>query len=472
MPSLPTWAWILAGLFLALALARAGRLWLRRFFFRLAVRTRRDLGVRLNPVTLTRKAKLKSELMEDPQLSAFVRDHAAAAGRDEVALWADVNEYLEEIIPAFKLLTTYRYGKKVAGALLRGLYRVRVGRSAEAELNQIPRTASVIYVMNHRSNADYVLVAFLLANRVAISWAVGEWARVWPLERIFKSFGSFFIRRRFRDPLYHRVLERYVQRAVEAGITQGIFLEGGLSRDGGLLKPKLGLLDYMARAQADLVFIPVGLNYDRVLEDVSLTEEASRRETTHSPDTEARPRTSSLRRTAFWILGLLFRGATGRFHRLGYAVANFGAPVPAREILPETYASLDWEARKPHLEALADRLMAAVRSEIPVTPVALVAWAFRNLGPGAHTREDLETACRRHFNEAQAGGLPAYLARGEAARAVTMGIRILLLRGILVEDRGGLRTMQGRDALLDYYASSVAHHFSMDPTRPSDIPIP
>lgn len=458
MPSLPNWAWILAGLLAALAAARAARSWVRRFFFRLAVKTRRDLGVKLNPVTLTRKQKLKAELLEDRDLQAFVARQAAETAKDESALWADVNEYLEEIIPAFKLLTTYRYGRRVAGALLRGLYRVRVGRSAEAELNQIPRTASVIYVMNHRSNADYVLVAFLLANRVAISYAVGEWARVWPLERIFKSFGSFFIRRNFRDPLYHRVLERYVQRAVEAGITQGIFLEGGLSRDGALLAPKLGLLDYMARAKADLVFIPVGLNYDRVLEDVSLTEEADRARS----GIRGKGR-SSLRRTAFWILGLLARGAAGRFHRMGYAVANFGPPVSAGAFLPAGFAGLEWEQRKPHLAVLAERLMAALRAEIPVTPVALVAWAFRDLGPGPVPPEALESACRQRFDAARAAGLPAYLARGDAARAVAMGIRILTLRGILVREDGRLRAAPGRAALLDYYAASVAHHFVPGP---------
>ncbi len=459
MPFLPTWAWILAGLFAALAAARAARSRLRRSFFRLAVRTRRELGVKLNPVTFTRKQKLKAELLEDRELQAFVARRAAETGQDESALWADVNEYLEEIIPAFKLLTTYRYGRRVAGALLRGLYRVRVGRSAEAELNQIPRTASVIYVMNHRSNADYVLVAFLLANRVALSYAVGEWARVWPLERIFKSFGSFFIRRNFRDPLYHEVLERYVQRAVVAGVTQGIFLEGGLSRDGALLKPKLGLLDYMARAKADLVFVPVGLNYDRVLEDVSLTEEASRGEAPRTRAGTRGKRPSSLRRTAFWILGLVLRGATGRFHRMGYAVANFGPPVPARDYLPEGFAALGWEQRKPHLEALAARLMAAVGAEIPVTPVALVAWAFQSLGPGPVAVPELEAACGARFSEARDRGLPAYLARGEAARAVAMGIRILALRGILLERDGTLRPAPGREALLDYYAASVAHHF-------------
>ena len=65
--------------------------------------------------------------------------------------------------------------------------------------------------MNHRSNADYVLVSYALAGQVAISYAVGEWARAFPLEHMFKAFGSYFIRRRYREPLYHTVLERYVQ---------------------------------------------------------------------------------------------------------------------------------------------------------------------------------------------------------------------------------------------------------------------
>src|SRR5947207_15759272 len=79
---------------------------------------------------------------------------------------------------------------------------------------------------------------------VSISYAVGEWARAFPLEYIFKSFGSYFIRRRYREPLYHAVLERYVQLITRNGVTQGIFPEGGLTRDGALRPAKIGLLDY------------------------------------------------------------------------------------------------------------------------------------------------------------------------------------------------------------------------------------
>ena len=233
------WWWLLAaaGLILLFLLRKVVRRALRRWSWRHALRTRRELGFRLNPVTVTRKQRLKLDMLADPELRVRVAELALETSRDEASLLADASLYLDEIIPNFNLITTYKFGKRMAGWLLRTCYRVRIGRSAEAALNRIPRDASVVYVMNHRSNADYLLVAFLLSNRVSISYAVGEWARVWPLERLFRSFGSFFVRRRFRDPLYHAVLERYVQRAVAQGTTQGIFIEGGLSRDGRLQEP-------------------------------------------------------------------------------------------------------------------------------------------------------------------------------------------------------------------------------------------
>ena len=448
------WWWILAaaGLLLLFLLRRVARRAFRRWTWRHALRTRRELGFRLNPVTLTRKQRLKAELLSDPELRTRITALAQETGREEASLLADVSIYLDEIIPNFNIITTYKFGKGLAGWLLRTCYRVRIGRSAEAALNRIPRDASVVYVMNHRSNADYLLVAFLLANRVSISYAVGEWARVWPLERLFRSFGSFFVRRRFRDPLYHAVLERYVQRAVAQGTTQGIFIEGGLSRDGRLQEPKLGLLDYMLRAGAkDLVFIPVGISYDRVVEDSNLVRESL-----------GKPRRSPLalaRRTSLWLLGLVWRGATGRFHRFGYAVANFGPPLYARAALEGVEVRvLDWEARRPLLEAFADSLLRAVGAQVPITPVAAVAWVYRNMGEASPGRAQVRDHMLDVLASAQEQGLPLYLPRGSFQRAFDVGLRVLLLRRILVLEEGRLVLPAHKAPLLDYYAHGVAHH--------------
>ena len=73
--------------------------------------------------------------------------------------------------------------------------------------------------MNHRSNMDYILLAYLAADQVALSYAVGEWARrSGRSSQLVRAMGAFFVRRGSGNTLYRRVLERYVQMATEGGI--------------------------------------------------------------------------------------------------------------------------------------------------------------------------------------------------------------------------------------------------------------
>ena len=162
-----------------------------------------------------------------------------------------VNQYIDEIVPFFNVLSYYRIGYNLARLLINLLYKSSIEYRDHEALDRIPRRDVVLYLMNHRSNADYVVVAYVLARVVSISYAVGEWARTWPLEYVFKSFGSYFIRRQYREPLYHTVLEHYVQLITRNGVTQGLFPEGGLTRDGALRPAKIGLLDYVVRTMRD-----------------------------------------------------------------------------------------------------------------------------------------------------------------------------------------------------------------------------
>jgi len=127
-----TWWWFLAlaGLLLLVILRRTLRRSFRRLVWRQALRTRRELGFRLNPVTLTRKQRLKADLLADAELRARIAALAAETGREEASLLAEVSLYLDEIVPNFNLITTYTFGKRLAGWLLRTCYRVRIGRSA------------------------------------------------------------------------------------------------------------------------------------------------------------------------------------------------------------------------------------------------------------------------------------------------------------------------------------------------------
>ena len=191
-----------------------------------------------------------------------------------------VRRYAREIVPAFSAYAYFRVGTRIARAVSHMLYRVRIGVRNDEALAAVDPASSVIFVINHRSNMDYVLVTYVAATSSALSYAVGEWAKVWGLSNLIRSMGAYFIARDSGEALYRKVLSRYVHMATSAGVTQAIFPEGGLSRDGKLRPPKFGLLSYMVAGfdplgPRDVVFIPVAVNYDRVLEDRMLTSVAN-----------------------------------------------------------------------------------------------------------------------------------------------------------------------------------------------------
>src|SRR5262245_36879355 len=255
------------------------------------------LKIQIPPFKLTKREVLIDRLIYDPQ----VQEAAAHQAREEdmpreVAL-ERVTRYAREIVPAFNAYVYFRFGYWLARNLARSLYRVRLGYSDEAGLAAIPPDATIVFLINHRSNMDDILVGYLASEKAALSYAVGEWARIWPLQTLIRSMGAYFVRRNSRDALYRKVLERYVGMATAAGVTQAVFPEGGLTRDGHLRPPRLGILDYMLRSfdpagGRDVLFIPVGINYDRTFEDRSflaeLTTGAPRAGTAESLATTAR----------------------------------------------------------------------------------------------------------------------------------------------------------------------------------------
>jgi glycerol-3-phosphate O-acyltransferase len=318
----------------------------------------------------------------------------------------------------------------------------------------------VVFVMNHRSNMDYVLVAFLAAERTALSYAVGEWARIWPLQTLIRAMGAYFVRRNSKDPLYRKVLERYVYMATSAGVTQAVFPEGGLSRDGTLRPPKLGILDYMVRAfdptgERDIVFIPVGINYDRTFEDRSFLLEL---------DPQSAPRSAAASAsTAVRFVGRnVWLRALRRWHRFGYACVNFGSPFSLRRYTARhgvDFRELSREDRSLRLQDLARELMAEVAKVIPVVPVSLVATVFVRAPERRWSELELKGEILRLMGELDRRGAHVYVPRGDQDYAITVGLRMLTLRRLVDNADGLYRALPEEIPLLQYYASSIAHLF-------------
>ena len=356
--------WIVIGVIVVVAIA--GYALAKRHAWRLQ-RARR---IRIDQFKLKRKhADIELEVFGSREVVHAVQGYAKEHRVSTEEATRVAKGYLREIVPKFNLLAYHRFAAPVASAIMHFLYRPVVERTLLRVFNdRAPKDAVVVYLINHRSNADYVLVTHMLFEHISLSYAVGEWARVWPLNHVFKWFGAYFIRRRYREPLYHAVLSSFVSTITKHGVTQGIFLEGGLSRDGAFLKPKLGMLDYIVQGKRDpeftapLLIIPPALNYDRVLEDRNLTEELGGRVGT----------------TVDFVLKNFWRGVFGRFKRYGYAIVSFGNPVLVDDFIREHPSILasDFAERKPHLEALANAVMAQISSALPITPVTLAARVF------------------------------------------------------------------------------------------------
>jgi len=383
----------------------------------------------------------------------------AEHGLSEQSVRRQVRSYLSEIIPHFNVLSYYKVGYNVAKILLNLLYKVSVDYQDEPALERIPKRDIVVYLINHRSNADYVVVAYVLARGVQVSYAVGEWARAWPLEYVFKSFGAYFVRRRFREPLYHTVLERYVQLITRNGVTQGIFPEGGLSRNGKLRPPKLGLLDYICRTllvpgfDRDIWFVPVALNYDRVLEDRSLIRELV--------DQEDRPgRLSQLGTVLSYLASNTARLLTGRLKRYGRVAINFGTPLSLRAWLrtqPTDVLSRPKEARLTALEVLAREMMTRIGAIIPVTPVPLAAAALLSFGQTVVGKDVvLERMDQLRDRLKEVNGKVVH-GGARIADIWDRAWRMLRMRRLVIAEGESLVILPKGRPLLEYYANSIAH---------------
>ncbi|WP_149142621.1 1-acyl-sn-glycerol-3-phosphate acyltransferase [Gemmobacter caeruleus] len=444
MIELPLWLVVLALVLAAIAalervLMPSARWFLRRRAERLVGRLNTHLARPIRPFRLMARADRIVQLSYDPQVVQAAIEHAHETGTPEPVVFQQVRKAAAEIVPGFSAIVYFAIASRLARWLSRALYTVRVGR-VDAALAQIEREATVVFVMNHRSNMDYVLVTWLVANRSALSYAVGEWAQVWPLSAMIRAMGAFFVRRKSGDPLYRKVLARYVQTITAEGQTQAIFPEGGLSLDGRVGPARMGLLSYILQGfgpgSRDVVFVPVGIAYDRVLEDRVLVEAAQKG--------ERRFRGSVWSGLGF-VLRMVRRKLRGRYTGFGTAAVSFGAPL----------SLADWLDRHPaEPELLGAALMSRVAAVVPALPVPLVATALR---AGAADRGALAAAVAALVARLEGRGIPVELPEGGVPAAVEAGLTALIARGI-VADLNGLRIVPGKHDLCAYQAGSVEQH--------------
>ncbi|MEQ1650917.1 MAG: 1-acyl-sn-glycerol-3-phosphate acyltransferase [Hyphomicrobium sp.] len=428
------------------------------------------LKLHIQSFKMTKRQVLTDRLLCDPDVLSAVENYAAENKVPREVAMHKAERYAREIVPSFSAYAYFKIGARLARRLSQMLYRVRLGYTNDDALKAVPADSSVVFVINHRSNMDYVLVTYVAASSSALSYAVGEWAQVWGLRGLIRSMGAYFIRRDSRDALYRKILARYVDMATKAGVVQAIFPEGGLTRDGSLRPPKFGLLSYMVTGfdpygARDVVFIPVGLNYDRVLEDRVLTAAA------------AAPAGSPPRFRfgpsvfAKFIGHNLWLAMRGRWHRYGYACVSFGQPVSLRHHLKQRgadFRAMAADARAAEVETLGNTLMQAVGKVVPALPVSLVATALLDAGYPLNLFE-LKGRVFALIHTLEHSGAYVHIPRHDREYAIEVGLRMLTSRHLVIEKDASFSADPAEVALLRYYANAIAHLLPGGPVVVLDV---
>ncbi|WP_320042722.1 1-acyl-sn-glycerol-3-phosphate acyltransferase [uncultured Desulfobacter sp.] len=155
---------------------------------------------------------------------------------------------------------------------------------SQDEINLMRETytkAPLILIPCHKSHLDYLLLPYVMYknNMPCPHIAAGKNLSFWPLGPLFRGGGAFFLRRTFKGAeLYARIFAAYIEKLLYEGFNIKIYIEGGRSRTGKVLPPKIGGLSIIIRAFLsgaceDLYFVPIYVGYDRVLEEDAYLKE-------------------------------------------------------------------------------------------------------------------------------------------------------------------------------------------------------
>ena len=450
---IPLWLAIGGGLLMVFGLldrvlVPSVRWYFRRRFERLISQLNDKLDLKIEPFKLMQRRVMIDRLTYDSEVMDAAIEYAQDNNIPEKVVIDEVENYAKEIIPSFSAMAYFSFAIRLARLISKLIYRVNLGSEEKQIYDGLDKSATVVFIINHRSNMDYFILTWLASDRSALSYAVGEWARVWPFQQLIRAWGGYFIRRTDQGPLYRKVLTRYVQMATDGGVTQAIFPEGALSLDGKLKRGKLGILSYMVSnfeisQKRDIVLVPVGLNYDRVLEDRILLKASK-----HS---EGHFEFSLLSALGFSLRQIWLR-LTGRFNRFGYASVSFGTPISMRSFMETT----DLKSSDRRTVLLGRKVMDEVSKVVPVLPVPLVATVMKS-AKSPMKEAEIQDLCTDLLVKLKCSGARVHVPEETQSYVIEHALETLLNRKALRRDDSGIIVDNSEGNLIDFYANSISH---------------
>lgn len=340
-----------------------------------------------------------------------------------------------------------------------------VDREGLAGVREAARKSPIVLVPSHKSHIDYLVLSqvFYKEGLMPPHIAAGDNLNFPPLGFIFRRAGAFFLRRSFKgDKLYTAVFAAYLRRLLKDRFPIEFFIEGGRSRTGKLLAPRMGLLSMCADPVldgqlADVTFVPVAISYEKLIEAKAYAHELKGGEK-RKEDVGALLSTRKVLRS-----------------RYGRVYVDFEEPVSVRVFAAARGYPLAQEASAPPLDKqerrqlilrLGHRIVYGINAGTRVTPISVAAMIFLSSPRRGMSAEHLFLRADQvldYLDHIQAR-CSRVLAPDTRQTALREALGRFTQDGLITEleapDGGVVYQVsdEGRQAL-DYYKNNILHFF-------------
>jgi len=416
--------------------------------------------------TLRSLPRVRDDVLNDPGVVRAIEVRARSPKGSPERAQSDAEKMFREIAARMNSTLLALFDAGLAPIFKRLFSSIEV--TGVERLAEVARRHPIVLVPNHRSYFDFLLASDILYRNFMLPPHIGarENMAFGPFGFLFRRCGAFFMRASFDDPLYREVFRSYLAHLVREGLTQMFFIEGGRSRTGKSLPPRLGMLGWQVDAfiessRRDFFFVPVSIGYERLVEESSMVDEL-----------EGAAKT----RESMW--GLV-RARKYLQRRFGSVHVTFDEPVSLAAALGENRARFSSEAierceageaerrraeKRAFVEGLGRQIVERINGAAVANATSVAATVLLGVPHRGLLRQELVERMQQVVGLLRLEGVS--LTQPLAADEATFEDAIaFLLRADLVESaddpRGEiLYYSESRRRALDIYRNSITHYLA------------
>ncbi|OOF71057.1 glycerol-3-phosphate 1-O-acyltransferase PlsB [Rodentibacter caecimuris] len=409
---------------------------------------------------LPNRQAMFNKLLQSPIILSVIEDEARAKNISEQEARKEAEKILNEIAA-----NVSHSSLRAADRFLRWLWNKLYSGINVQNADRVRKLAleghEIVYVPCHRSHIDYLLLSYVLYHQglVPPHIAAGINLNFWPIGRLFRSWGAFFIRRTFKgNRLYSAIFREYLAELFYRGYPVEYFIEGGRSRTGRLLAPKTGMMSMTLQAlqrnqNRPISVVPVYVGYEHVLE----------------VDTYAKELRGAAKEKE--NAGLVLR-VIKKLRNLGQGFVNFGEPITLSNYLNQYYP--EWKEsqleEKPHwfnqaVDSISQQVMTNINKAAAVNAMNLVGTVLLSSRQRALSKEQLLEQLSSYQQMLQNAPYSQDMVMPDESPEEMLNHVLSLDRvGVLVEkDNFGeiIRLERTSAVLMTYYRNNIQHIFSL-----------